>query len=416
MAQQNGKSIVLVSQWFPPEHAPIGYMLSELGADLARAGWEVTVVTGFPSHPTGVVFGGYRKRLLQRERRPGVNVLRVWHFTSPRRSVINRALTFVSFTLAAFVAVLLATRPALIFAVFQPLTVAIPLAAAARLKRARLVLNVQDLHPDAAVELGLIQNRCIVAALRRLETVGYRLADGVAVISEGFREHCVARGASAMWTRVIENWVDLEELAPAPRETALRSELGISEQDFVVLYAGTIGYMSGAEVMADVAWALQSDREIKLVFVGEGPVHDVLLAKAREERLENVFFLPFQARERLVEVQASSDVSVVTLRPGRGRVSVPSKVLAYMAAARPVVASVDEESETAALVQGAQCGIVVRAGDPEAIAGAIRNLKEEREWGRSLGRKGRAFLAQHLSRRAVTERYAEFFADVVARR
>lgn len=406
--------ILFVTQWFPPEQAPIGHMMKELGADLAKRGWEVTIVTGFPNHPKGVVFGRYRKRWFQEETVEGTRVWRVFLLTSPKRSLLNRILTFASFTLTSNIAILHRASPDLIFAVFQPLSIGLVLPFVARLKGARLVLNVQDLHPDVPIELGLIRNPIVIRLLRWIERRGYLAADALSVICDGFKEHCVAKGVAEQRIAVIENWIDPDEILPRARTSAFRQEVACSQEDFVVLYAGTIGWVSGAHVVLEAADLLREKREIKFVFVGEGPLVPHLSRVAREKKLTSVVFAPFQPRERLSDVQAISDVSVVSLLAGKGRASVPSKVLGYMAASRAVVASVDRTSETAKLVQEALCGVVVSPEDPYALANAILALESDPAHREQCGVQGRRFLEARFSRPVVTQKYAQLFARVAA--
>ena len=189
--------ITLITQWFPPEQAPIGYMIKELAEALATEGHEVTIITGFPNHPTGLIFDGYRKKWNMQERIGEVKVIRVWLATSASRSWLSRILTFLTFTLTSAWALLIEPRPQLIFAVFQPLSVGVTLPILAHIKGAKLILNVQDLHPKVQIELGLVRNSLIIKALRTLESFGYRKASAITVISETFKKHCILHGAKS---------------------------------------------------------------------------------------------------------------------------------------------------------------------------------------------------------------------------
>jgi colanic acid biosynthesis glycosyl transferase WcaI len=406
-------NITLVVQWFPPEQAPIGYMIKELAEALASEGHEVTIITGFPNHPAGVVFGGYRKRLILQERLGNVNVTRVWLATSANRSRLNRIFTFLTFTLTSALALLMQSKPQIIFAVFQPLSVGVTLPLLARIKGAKLILNVQDLHPDAQIELGMIKNPLIIKALRAVERFGYQRANALAVICENFKEHCIARGAKAENVQVIPNWIDLNEIKPCDRNNTFRQNLGLSDQHFVILYAGTVGWVSGAGVMLEVALLLRDLRDVRIVFVGEGPLVTELKEEAKTLGLDNVVFAPFQPREILSQVQAMSDVSVVSLRAGMGRASVPSKVLGYMAAARPVLASVDTESETARTILLAHCGWVIEPENSEKLAEAIRSMQGDAALRRRLGESGRKFMLDNYAQQTVTDKYIEFFKQTI---
>ena len=407
------KSIIIVTQWFPPEHAPIGHMYLELAQSLVEQGWAVTVITGFPNHPRGVVFDGYKKRLFQEEQLEGVRVWRVFLHTSARRSIFNRVLTFLSFTLTSSACLLFRGRPDIIFAPLQPLTHGAVLPLLARLKGARLVFNIQDLHPDAHINLGLLKNRLLIKLLRSLEAYSYRHADGLSVICDDFKSHCVTKGANAESTTVLRNWIDLDEIRPGPRVNPFRTELGLTEDERVVLFAGTIGLASGAEIMLDVAEQLATDRRVRIVFVGEGISLAAVRAGAQNRALENIVFSTFQPREKLGEVQAIADISIVTIRPDAEQMSVPSKVLGYMAAARPVLAAAASSSETARFVRQSGAGIVVAPGDPTAIASTILDLLDRPADRQAMGNRGRQYLEENLSREHVCRGYNDFFLKLL---
>jgi len=406
--------VVLLSQWYPPEQAPIGYMIQELAQALIARGYEVTVITGFPNHPTGIVFGDYRKQWCLKEEVGGVKVWRMYLYTAPYPSKIRRILTFLSFTFTSAWALLVHPRYDLLFAVFQPLSVGATLPVIAKIRRAKLILNVQDLHPDVPIELGLIRNPVLVRALRWIEGVGYRSASGLAVICDQFRKHCIARGAHDLNVAVIPNWISLEEIVPGSRDNGFRATLGLSPDHVVVMFAGTIGLVAGAEVALQAARLLKDTLpNVRFVFVGEGPAVGELKDFARVDGLTNVIFAPFQPRNMLSEVQAISDISLVTMRHGKGRASVPSKVLGYMAAARPVIAAVDADSETASLVNRAGCGQVIQPEDSAALAGAITSLAADCERRRELGYSGRRYLEMNYQKEAITGQYVQFFEGIV---
>jgi colanic acid biosynthesis glycosyl transferase WcaI len=403
------KSIHIVTQWFPPEHAPLGHMLLELAESLVKQGWDVTVITGFPNHPRGVVFDGYKKSLFQEEWLGGVRIWRVFLHTSANRSFFNRILTFLSFTLSSCFCLLFRSKPDIIFAPLQPLSQGAVLPLVAWLKGAKLVFNVQDLHPDAQINVGLLRNKLLIRLLKSLEKYSYRHADGLSVICDDFKSHCIRKGTEEWRIAVLRNWIDLDEIKPEARVNPFRTELGLAEDTRVILFAGTIGLASGAEIMLDVAERLIADRRIKIAFVGEGVSLSTIKEEAGKRNLDNMVFSPFQPRERLGQVQAIADISIVTIRPDAEQMSVPSKVLGYMAAARPVLAAAADTSETARFVRESGAGIVVPPGDPQAIANAILDLLDRPEEAREMGTRGRRFLEENLSREHICRGYNDFF-------
>ena len=298
------------------------------------------------------------------------------------------------------------------FSILQPLSIGIFVPVLSRMKRARLIFNLQDLHPDALVDLGLITNKAVVRVLRSIESFSYRSADRVTVICDRFKNHVVSKGVRPNKVEVIENWVNLDEIAPGNRINDFRTRVGLSDADYVVLYAGTIGFVSGVEIVLEAADKLRGQTDIKFLFVGDGPLVGKLKRRSEELSLDNTIFAPFQDKNILNDVQATADVSLVTMRKGKGNFSVPSKVLSYMAAARPVIASVDAETETAKQIRTAECGIVVPAGDSDAIADAILDLHTSDELRARLGMNGRKYLEENLNRNTVLEKYRKLFEDI----
>jgi colanic acid biosynthesis glycosyl transferase WcaI len=410
------RKLTILTQWYPPEQAPFGRMMHELASDLSARDWDVTVITGFPSHPRGEVFGGYRKRWLQEEADAGVNVQRVWLATSSNRGLLARLATFASFTLTSAWRFLRRPRADVVFAVLQPLSVGVTLPIVARLKRSALVFNLQDLHPDTQVRLGLVRKPWLIAALRAVERFAYRHCAALTVICEPFRTHAVNRGAPVERVHVVGNWVDTARIRPGPDGGEIRRAAGLDDGQFVALWAGTLGFVSGAGIVLEAAQLLCDDPHVRFLIVGDGPIRAELIERARELGLVNVAFLPFQSEARLVAVQNAGDVSIVTLAREFAESSVPSKVLAYMAAGRGVVAAVDRASPTARLLQDAGCGVIVEPDDARALADALRGLARDANLVRELGAHARQHAVRYLSREAAVDHYDRLLSGLAGHR
>jgi colanic acid biosynthesis glycosyl transferase WcaI len=398
--------IGLICQYFPPEVAPIGVMVLELAQDLAQSGHELTIFTGFPNHPQGKVFTGYRCQLRGQSERlsDGVMVRRNWLYVTSSKSFFPRILNYASYAMSTLVSTFINRQD--IYLIISPPLSNFFIGLLLRLLGRRYVLNVQDIYPDAAIAVGVLRNSVLIDILKRVESLGYRMADLVTVISKGFRSNLMAKGVPDGKLMVIPNWIDLEEIQPQPKPNSFSTRYEVND-GFVVLYSGTIGLVSGAEIMTDVAHLLKDEAAIVLMIVGEGIVKSRLQVEAEARSLNNIRFLPFQPRDVLPELLSSASVGLVTLKPGHGGNSVPSKILGYMAAGRPVIASVDPESDTWAFVKEADCGICVPPGDAAALADAIRRLNLDTELVRRLGQNGRDYLEKNLCRTAVTKLYEE---------
>lgn len=389
-------------------------MVHELARHLVTIGWDVTVACGFPHHPYGEVYPSHEKRLLFREEIDGVQVIRGYHLTSPNRRVAVRATVFLTQAFAAAI-VGAASGPFDIVLVYGPPLVG-PLLGrlVASATGARLVTVIYDIYPDVAVETGKVTSPFIIGAARLAEQLQYAGSDRIIVLSDGFVETMTRKGVPREKLRVVPVWLDPDEIRPSPRDNAWRREQGIELDKCVFLYAGTIGVISDAQIVVRAAYELRDREEILFLFVGEGEAKQRVSDLARDLELRNLRLLPFQPRERLPEVQATADVGLVTLAQGRGRTSVPSKVVAYMAAGRGVLASVDAACDTARVVEGSHCGVVTAPGDASALADAVRTLADEPANRAELGRHARASFEAQFARDACLKRYVGILTSVAA--
>ena len=402
--------ITVICQYYPPEQAPIGVMLRELSQELAGNGHQVTVVTGFPNHPSGRVFPGFKRKPFSTSQEGGVKVIRCWLYVSPKKTVFGRLLNFISFGISSFLAVLFFEKPDLILSVSPPLSNGFTAMMLKGIKGCRYIFNVQDIYPDAAVNAGVVNDSRLIGLFQKLEMSIYRKACKVTVISEGFRDNLVKKGVPSGRIEIIYNWIDASEIGPRPRENDFALKQGLVGK-FVVLYSGTIGIISGAEIMLECAQSLKGNRDIVFLMVGEGVVKDRIRAAAAQRGLDNIRVLPFQPREILSEVLSSADLAVVTLQKNRGQSSVPSKLLGYLAAARPVAASLDLDSDTARFINRAGCGLCVPAEDAKSLTEAILALYRDPARRLRLGQNGREFLLKHGERKTATLRYRKLMEE-----
>lgn len=405
------RRLVITTQVFPPEIHPTAVMAVELAEGLARRGWQVTVACGLPHHPTGELAAGFGKRLRQVEALDGSRVVRVWHPTLRSRAILSRA--FVMVTQAAATAMAAASAgPADVILSFggPPLLGPVLSGLIGAARGIPLVTVVHDIYPDVAIETGSVRNPVVTGAARALERLQYRLSRRLVVLGEASRALIQAKGVPGDRLDVLPVWLDPEEIRPLPRDTSWRAENGLSDVDFVVLYSGTAGIVSGAEILAEVAARLP--RDVAVVLVGGGEAWRRLEARVRDGTAPpNLILRPYQPRERLPEVQASADLSLITLLPGKGRTSVPSKVQGYMAAGRPVLAAVDPDCDTARLVVRGDFGMVV-GYDADAIAAGILEARRDPRRRASWGQRARSTFEREHAREPLIDRYDALLSRV----
>ena len=407
--------ILIVTHYFPPETGAPQARLSGLAAAWASGGDDVTVLTGMPNHPTGVIPLEYRGAIRRRERRGGYRVLRTWLYATPNDGVARKTIGHLSFMVSAVLLGWRASGPADVVVVSSPTFFSVGAGwLLARLKRARLVVEVRDLWPAIFTELGVLTNRRLIALLERLELAAYAAADTVIVVSDGFRANLIGRGVPAGKVHTIRNGVRSGEFDPQARaDPRLRARLGAGPGDCLVLYAGTHGISQGLTSVAAAAAAL-AGQPIRFAFVGEGADKQRLRDRVAELGLRNVTLRPGIPHERVPALLAAADICLVPLRDVPLFSSfIPSKLFEYLAAGRPVVGAVAGEAAQILREAGAQ---VVPPADSTALARAIDALAADPLRRAAMGRQGRCYVQKYFDRDTLARQYRKLFDSPAERR
>lgn len=394
--------VLFVTPYYPPEKTAPAIRISETAQCLVRRGYEVTVLTTFPNFPTGIVAPEYCGRLIRREEREGVRIVRVWSYITPNKGFLKRILAQLSF---GCVAPLLGWRevgrPDVIIVESPPLFNAIAGRLLARGKRCPFIFTVADLWPASAVQLGVLRNAFFIRLAEWLEWTTYRRAGLVWAVTEDIRKILVKRGMSPRRVMLLTNGVDTGKFYPTPMAQA--REALVWEKRFTVLYAGTHGLAQGLKTVLDAARQLRAFQDIHFIFVGDGAEKASLQEKAQHENLTNVTFLDPQAHERMPLVLAGADVCLVPLRDiPLFRGALPSKMYEIMACARPIILAIDGEARQM-LEQEAGAAVYVEPENAGALASAVLRLYEHPEVAEALGERGRTFVEAHFDREKLVE-------------
>jgi len=338
----------------------------------------------------------------------------VFPFPTDKTNIPARAAAFGGFTtLAGLVALIDHRRPDVVLVMSPPITLGLAGLLVARARRVPFVFNIQDVFPDVAIELGVLTNERVIAILRRLEQFLYEQADAVTVLSEDLASNVEAKirpGRSGS-VEVIPNFVDTEKVPVGPTDNSYRREYGLVGKT-VVMYAGNIGFSQSLELLIDAAAAFADRPDVAFVINGGGSAREGLIREAHERGLTNVIFVGLQPAERLAEVLAAADLHVVPLRAGLAKSSVPSKLYSILAAGRAVLASVDEGTEVARVVERAGAGRSVEPDDSTAFISALEDLLASPVELALAGANGRRFVETWASPDAVARSYEALFQQL----
>jgi len=407
--------LLVLTPHLHPDTAPTGVVVSAIVDGLTTGGHDVHVVTSLPWYREHRVEDGWRGRPVRRGTHGAATVTRLHPFPTDKGNLVARALGFVGLTGLATVAGL-ATRGPFdgVVAVSPPLTFGAAGWLLARRHRCPLVFNVQDVFPDVAVEVGAIRSRRAIGFFRWLERATYRRADAVTVLSDDLAANVSAKldGPDGRpLVRVVPNFVDVATVRPLDRMTAYREEHGLGDRT-VVMYAGNLGHSQSLDLLVAAA-DHHRDRPDLVYVVNGGGVRAAELHRAAATR-SNLVVVDYQPPERVPEVLASADVHVVPLRAGLGASSVPSKTYSALAAGRPVIASIDGDTEVARVVLGAGAGLAVPPDDAGALIGAVEALADDPDGRARMGAAGRRWAEAWRSPEQIAATYADLVAELAA--
>lgn len=389
----------------------------ELARHWSGLGHQVTILTGFPNHPTGFVPPEWRPRLrsmVYRETLDGVKVVRTWLLPYPNRKAYERMLNYGSFCVSAALRGLEIDPPDVVIATSPQLLVGLAGWWIACWKRAPLVFEVRDLWPESLAAVGVGQeNSLLHRVLGAVAGFLYRHARKIVVVTPAFQEHLI-RHWSVPEERiaVVENGVETDLFSPRTTDRELREQLGIVDR-FVICYIGTMGLAHGLDTLIAAAKRLQENRpDIAFLLVGEGADKERIRALARDEKLSNLCFIDQQPRERIPLFINASDICLVLLKKTElFKTVIPTKMLEFLACAKPVILGVEGQAQR--LLESAHGGVAIEPENPDALVAAIEQLASSPAQREEMGRNARAYILERCSRRSTAEAYLQVLGELI---
>lgn len=386
-------NVLVVTQYFYPE----SFRINDVVTSLVQKTVCVDVLTGKPNYPEGEIFEGYTALGVQCEPWNGANVFRVPVLPRGVKKAWRLVANYISFVLFGLVFgswMLRGRRYDVIFVYApSPILQAIPALFLGWLKRCPVILWVQDLWPESLSATGHVRNRYIITAVRQIVRFIYRHTDLLMVQSKAFEEPVreLAPGRPIVY---YPNSVDDTFALPAKGEQPTVAGMG---EGFSVLFAGNIGAAQAVEVIVEAASLLREYADIHFVVLGEGSRRDWMRKEAQRRELNNLHLPGRFPVETMPGFMQKASALLVTLADQEiFKATVPSKVQAYLAAGRPILACLNGEG--ANIITSAGAGLAVPAENGRALADAILYLyrmpSNERE---AMGARGRLHYAQHFA-------------------
>jgi glycosyltransferase involved in cell wall biosynthesis len=387
-------NILYISQYFPPEVGATQTRAYEMATNLVRQGHKVTVMTEVPNHPSGIVSPGYRNRLWVKEEMDGVDVIRSLVYATPIKTFRTRMLFYLSFMVTTVFNSLFINQGKFdaVYATSPPLFVGLAGLIIAKLRRIPFIFEVRDLWPESAVELGQVANPRHIRYGYAIANLCYRHAKGIVGVTHGICDTLKSKGLPEHKLFLIKNGTNPKRYRFI-LDRALEERLGW-EGKFVVLYAGIHGVAQGLETVLEAAKLLKNENKIHFAFIGDGPTKARLIAKANEERLSNVEFLPEVPSNEIARHISLAGVCLVLLRKKKlFEGALPSKVFDCWACGKPLLLGVDGEARKE--LESARGGLYVEPENALAIARGVLDMYQNPDKAKEMGENGRRYIYEN---------------------
>ncbi len=416
------KILLLCPHFTPDLHAATGEVMTQLVGALAERGHEVAVVTALPWYKDHAVESGWKGRPWRTEKTEWGKIVRVWPFPTDKTNIPARAAGFAGFTTLVSLAALRIGRPHVVMGMSPPVFLGDAAWLLSKRWNIPLVFNTQDIFPDVAVDLGALNNPRVIGLAKKHERSIYRRSDAVTVLSQDqalnvSRKLATGSGDSKKdihdKVHIIHNFADLSRVEIVDRNNSYRAKHNLGGKR-VVMYSGNVGLSQPFELIRAAARRWIDVKDVHFVINGEGAARPEVDGWAAE--FDNVTVADFAPRSEVSEVLGAADLHLVLLKTGLAKSSTPSKLYGILAAGRPVLASIDEGSEVASVVEKAGCGTAVPPEDTEAFCASLARLLDQPDELVAMGRRGRSFVETWLTPAVQAERYEQLFETLVRSR
>ena len=413
------KKILLYSINYSPELTGIGKYNSEMVEWLVEQGYEVRVVTAPPYYPEWKIGKEYSAIRYQKEIINGAKVWRCPLWVPQKITGIKRLIHLTSFAISSFPVIVLQMfwKPSLIIVIEPPLAISPMAFLFSKIFRIKSWLHVQDLEVDAAFDLGILPDKKILKFfVLKLEGWLMKRFNIVSSISKSMNKRILSKGVSKDKMKSFPNWVDISQIYPLEEPVlTYRNQLGINDDDIVILYSGNMGEKQGLEILLDAAQVLIEYKNIRFILCGDGASKSKLMAVASQKGLHNVHFIPLQPKEQLNELLNTADIHALIQKKSASDLVMPSKLTGMFSSGRPIIATSGEETALSTVLHDANAGIVVPPEDLEKLTKAIIHLSQDKALRMIFGENARNYAVNHLSKDYIMKKFEIDFKEVTTK-
>jgi glycosyltransferase involved in cell wall biosynthesis len=406
---KGNKELIILSQYFYPEVASTGQLLTELAEDLVEYGYKIKVYTGKPSYYKNV------EKYKKKEFYHGIEIHRLFNTNLDKNSKLGKIFNSLTYFISIVFKLLSSKDRDPLLIVSNPPFLPIAGLLFNKIKKQKYIFLIHDIYPDIAIKLGYLKENSFIA--RVWDKFNYHIlrnAERIIVLGE-YMAGIIKRKYlpnNNIKIEIIHNWADEEFIIPIKKENNWFAKKNGLIDKFVILYSGNIGLFQDLETIIKTAVELKKYKEILFLFIGDGGGLNKLKELVKENNLTNVIFLPYQPKEFLPHSLTACDISIVPLEKGIEGLAVPSKIYGILASGRAVLGLVGENCEVADIIKSANCGFRVNQGDVSGLIEKIIYIYQNPELLKNMGKKSRQYFEKYFTRSKMTREYYKILEGI----
>jgi len=381
------KNILIIADSYPPEIRSAAQLMKDLADGLNRRGYNIWVATSYPKYNLVTSENIVWPKIADEN---GVKVLRIKTLPHHKVNFIIRGMAQLLMPYIFFREIRRSIKEKIDITIVHspPLPLTITASKIKIFYKAKYILNLHDIFPQNAIDLGVLKNKLIIKFFERMERNTYQNSDLIVVPSNSHKQFLEEkRNVSKQKVRVIHHWIDTGPFLQLKKTGKFRKLYNL-EDKLVFLFGGVIGPSQGLGLLIKIANRVKENEDMVFLLVGDGSAKESLIKMTKKLKLNNIIFKPFVSLEEYPELVKDCDIGVICLTEKNTTPAVPAKILGYMATAIPVVAFLHKESDGCEIVQEAKCGYTVRAGDLDKAVEVVKKIYKEKDKLKELGDNG----------------------------
>ena len=404
------KILFLTDNFFPETNAPAKRTL-EHATEWINLGHSVTIITGVPNFPKGIIFKGYRNKFFQEEYIENIHVKRVWTYVAANKGFLIRIIDYLSFMFSSFICGIFTKKHDVIIATSPQFFTLISGFLISKVRNTPLVIEIRDLWPESVIALGAVKkNNFLIKILFRIANYIYKKADIIVVVTDSFKKHLTNLNINEKKIVVIKNGFNFKRnLIPDKTETEVKALYNLNTSNFVVSYIGTVGMAHGVDIVLRTAKKIKN---VTFFIVGEGAEKEKLIKQCKKINIRNIKFIDNLDWQEIVNINQIIDVNLIHLKDLEiFKTVIPSKIFESMALGKPILAGLSGESLE--LIQRSNSGLKVVQDDENSLIERIRFLKSNKQLLQSLSKNGIDYVKKNHDRKKLAVKMIKYIESTI---